>query len=237
MDMAGHSQKFLMLVLLAGVCWSVSLHADPKPAGIFAYDIEHDRYGDIGTHTVTVKPNADDLIVEVKSRIKVKRLLWTYRFEADQKEVWREGRLVTFDRSTRDDFHDDGKEVLVKAHAQGDKLIIDGPSGRTEAPGTILSSHPWNPKIVQQTVLMDAKTGELKQVGIESLNEEWVKTGEKPVRARKYVVSGELQQELWYDETGKCVRARFKQKDGFITVKLANIQTAAEPIRISQVDF
>jgi hypothetical protein len=237
MDMARHSQKNLWLVLLVAVCCSVSLHAAPKPAGTFAYDVEHERYGNIGTHIVTVKPNADDLIVEVKSRIKVKRLFWTYRFEADQKEVWREGRLVAFDRSTRDDFHDDGKEVVVRAHAQGDKLIIDGPSGRTEAPGTILSSHPWNPKIVQQTVLMDAKTGELKKVGIKPLNKEWVTIGEKPVRARKYVVSGELQQELWYDERGKCVRARFKGKDGFITVKLANMQTMTEPIRISQVDF
>jgi hypothetical protein len=237
MDMAGHSQKKLLLVLLVTVCWNISLHAAPKAVGTFTYDIEHEQYGEIGTHTVTVKPDADDLIVEVKSRIEVKRLLWTYRFEADQKEVWRKGRLVTFDRSTRDDFHDDGKEVVVTAHAQGDKLIIDGPSGRTEAPGTILSSHPWNPKIVKQTVLMDAQTGELKKVGIKPLNKEWVTIGGKPVRARKYVVSGELHQELWYDEKGKCVRARFKEKDGFITVKLANIRPVTEPIRISKVDF
>ena len=223
------------LVILVCVGFNVSLKAEQWPSGTFEYDVDHDRYGNIGVHTVTLKQRANVLVVEAKSRVKVDVLFWSYRFEADQKEVWNNGRLIEYKSSTRDDLNKKGETLVVTARAAGDKLIIKGPNGRVEAPGNIYSSHPWNPDIVQQSVLMEAKTGELKSVGIESSAVEELYVADKHVKARKYIMTGELQRELWYDQSGKCIQTRFKDKDGYITIKLVKATVNHEPMMLSKL--
>jgi len=191
--------------------------ASDWPTGRFEFEIEHETYGDIGTHTVSLEQNGEELVVEVHNRVHIQVLFWTYRSEANHKEVWRDGRLIAYDSFADGDDHGDGKPITVTAHTHGDKLIVLGPSGHVEAPGSILSSHPWNPKIVEQDLLMHSKTGELKKVKVVARGEEWVNTDRRRVKARKYQMSGDIEREIWYDANGVCVRMRFMKNGKEVT--------------------
>jgi hypothetical protein len=183
----------------------------------FEYKVAHDRYGEIGKHTISFEQENDDLIVEIKSRIAIKVMFWSYRYESDQTETWRHGKLIAYDGSVRDDNYSNGNRIMVKARAKGDKLMIEGPEGLVEAPGSTFPSHPWNPKIIEQKQLMDAKTGTLKTVHIRAADQETVEVAGRPVEARKYLITGDLQRELWYTEDGRCVKMRFKKRGGDVT--------------------
>lgn len=204
---------FALAALLIAVS---SAMASVWPSGTFQHVIKHDQYGDIGTHTVSFKRNGDQLIVNTKTRIKVRVLLWGYHFEADRQEVWRDGRLIAYEGFT----NEDGETFTVRAHANGNKLIINGPGGRIEAPGSIFPTHPWNPEILKHDLLMNTKTGELKKVRITAVGEEPIKVGGRHINAHKYHMSGDLQRELWYDQNGICVQMRFSKGGDHITLTL-----------------
>lgn len=208
-------RTLLLLVLTTLVCTSTAM-ASVWPSGTFQHVIKHDQYGDIGTHTVTFEHNGNRLIVKTRTRIKVRVLLWGYYFEADRKEVWRDGRLIAYEGFT----NDDGETFAVSAYADGNKLLINGPEGRIEAPGSIFPTHPWNPEILKHDLLMNTKTGELKKVSITAVGEEPVKAGGRHVKARKFLMSGDLQRELWYDQNGICVQMRFSKGGDHITLTL-----------------
>lgn len=209
-------RRTILLLTFTTLIWGGAATASVWPNGTFQHVIKHEEYGDIGTHTVTFKNNGEDLIVETKTRIKVKVLFWGYHFEADRKEVWRDGRLIAYEGFT----NEDGETFTVVAHADGNKLMIDGPAGRVEAPGTIFPTHPWNPKIVEHDLLMSTKTGELKKVKITAVGEEPIKVGGQYIKARKYLMSGDLRRELWFDKNGICVQVRLKKKGDDVTLTL-----------------
>ena len=214
--MSGFREVVFALCLFTGLGVN-AVWASTSQIATLVYKVAHDRYGDIGKHTISFEQQNDNLIVEIKSRITVKVMFWSYRYESDQKETWRNGKLIAYDGSVRDDNYTNGNRIEVKARAKGDKLLIEGPEGLVEAPGNIVSSHPWNPKIVQQKQLMDAKTGVLKTVNVRAADNEVVEVAGTPVEARKYLITGDMQRELWYTDDGRCVKMRFKKRGGDIT--------------------
>lgn len=217
--MSGFHRIALALLVFAGFSANAAWATSASQIATFEYAVAHDRYGDIGRHTVSFEWENDDLIVEIKSRIAIKVMFWSYRYESDQTEVWRNGKLVAFDGSIRDDNYNDGKRITVKARSKGDKLEIEGPQGLIEAPGGTFASHPWNPKIIEQTQLLDPKTGTLKEVEIRgAADQEFVEVAGQLVRARKYTITGGLQRELWYTDDGRCVKMRFNKSGGDVTI-------------------
>jgi hypothetical protein len=203
----------ILTVLLAGpAAWSQEV-----PVGTRLYGIHHEKHGDVGSHKVTFSRSGEDLMVQVENRIKVKVLFITaYRFEADRTELWRDGRLVSY----RSETHDDGTDIEVSAEAQDGKLLIDGINGRVEAPGETFPSHPWNQDVLDRALIMDTKTGELKTVQVEAAGEDVIEAGGQSIAARKYVISGDMERELWYGPDGTWLQMRFEKDGSKITFTL-----------------
>ena len=204
------SARLALTVMTVVLLATASVRAQQAPSGTMLYGIHHETYDDIGTHQVTFSQSGGDLLVEVKNRLKVKVLFITaYRFEANRREVWRGGKLVSY-RSKTDD---DGTEITVRAEAEGDKLVIEGQNGREEAPLGTFPTHPWNAKIVEQSRIMDTKTGELRTVSVTAAGEETIEAGGREVKARKYLMTGDMERELWFGPDGTWLQMRF-DKDG-----------------------
>ncbi len=200
-----------VLVLAAGA-WAAE-----APRGTVVYKIHHENYGDIGTHTLTFTESGGDLTVDVENRMKVKVLFVTvFRHEAERRELWRDGRMVGYRSQT----HDDGTDITAVAELKGDRLEIEGPDGRATAPLGVFPTNPWNREIVKQSLLMDTKTGELLKVGIAGAGENTLEIRGKPVKAEKYVISGELERELWYGEDGTWLQMRFDSDGSAVTFTL-----------------
>jgi len=187
------------------------------PSGTLLYGIHHEKHGDIGSHKVSFSRSGEDLMVDVEARIKVKILFITaYRLEADRMEIWRDGRLVAYKSQT----HDDGTDFAVSAEAKAGKLIIEGSDGTVEAPGDVYPIHPWNVALTERSLLMDTKTGELLEVSVAEMGVENIEAGGQQVRARKFVVSGDLERELWYGPDDTWLQLRFDEDGAKITFTL-----------------
>jgi len=205
--------KLWWFVLVIGV-WRFSF-ADGGVTGTLTYSIHHERFGHIGTHVVTIRGDKDAQVVEVATHVSVPVLFFTYSEAVRQTEIWHRGRLVSFRRTSTK-----GDALEVAAWASGKRLVVEGPSGRTELPGDVLSSHPWNPRLLDQSRLMLAETGELAPVDITVQGEDTVLAGGELIPVRKYALTGGLSRELWYDAHGLCVQVRLRKHGGVVTITL-----------------
>lgn len=189
--------------------------ADAPPNGTYEYIVDHDVLGEVGLHKYTFTKLGDELIVNTKIRLVAKVLFVVVRrYTADRREVWRKGKLVSYDSVT----DDDGKVMKVKARAEGGKLVIEGPGGRVEQPGQALPAFVWSQDYVRQALAMHAETGALKKVSVRDAGEETITVGGRKIKAHKFVVGGGLEREVWYDQKGLWVRLRFVRDGDEINV-------------------
>jgi hypothetical protein len=202
----------LSLGLLA---WSVPALACVPPVERAVYRIEHETFGDIGRQVLTFWCDGDRLVVDTTVDVAVRMLFLTiYRHEARYRGVWQGDRLIRFESHT----DDDGKILEVFARAAGGRVIIDGPNGQSEAPLTVVPNHPWNHDVIARTLLFDPVDGKVLQVDVTDAGEEAIELAGRRVMARKYLVSGDLKLELWYDLGGAWVRWRMQDERGTVTM-------------------
>lgn len=208
---------FALAGVLVPVLVAFGAFAQEAPSGTQLYSIHHSKYDDIGSHKVTFSRSGDDLMVQVENRIKVKVLFVTaYRFEAEREEIWREGRVVSYKSQS----NDDGTDYTVSARAEGDKLMIEANGESMEAPGDVILTHPWNIAILEQTTVLDTKTGELHEVAVTEAGEETIEAGGQSVRARKFLMSGGVERELWFGPDDIWLQMRFDKDGAKITFTL-----------------
>lgn len=191
-----------------------SAAAYEPPAGTVEYAIHHSKYKRIGTHSVSFSRSGSDLIVDVVIQIKVKLLFFTaHSLEAARREVWRGGKFVGYQGRT----DENGKLVKVNARTDGDGLAINGGNGTVRADPSVFPTHPWNPDIVNRSLLMETKTGELLDVTTRPDGEETIEVAGKPVKTTRYVMAGDLERELWFDGGGNWIQLRFKRDGATLT--------------------
>jgi hypothetical protein len=198
------------LILAAGAAAGVEV-----TPGTYHYRVVHQLYGDIGEHHLRVQQEGDELIVEQWATIVVK--LWfitAHRRESRYREVWRDGRLIEFDGLTVD--NDEAAEVI--ARAAGDRLLIEGAAGRIEAPPETVPSQPSFEGAAARGLFMDFKTGTLLEAKVTAAGSERIAIAGEPVKARRYVVSGALEQTVWYDATGIWAKWQFARGGGTVTL-------------------
>lgn len=171
-----------------------------------AYSFMVFRDGDqIGTHTLTARHEGGDLVLDIAVDIKVKvAFITAYRYEQTRREVWRDGRLIAFESKT----NDDGKKAKTSGKLEGDMLVVTGPDGTQKVRPDMIPNSWWNPDLVKQTELLSTFDGKVLKVKIEDAGEETVETATGPVKAHRYVLTGEAEREVWYDAEGRWVHMR-----------------------------
>jgi hypothetical protein len=164
------------------------------------------REGDqIGTHTVTARHEGGDLVLDIAVDIKVKvAFITAYRYEQTRREVWRDGKLIAFESDT----NDDGKKAKTSGKLEGDMLVVTGPDGTQKVRPDIIPNSWWNPDLAKQSELLSSFDSKVLNVKVEDAGEETVDTAGGPVKAHRYVLSGEVEREVWYDADGRWVHMR-----------------------------
>jgi hypothetical protein len=207
---------FLFSLLAASV---PSLACAP-PTERAVYRVEHETFGDIGRQVLTFSCSGDQLVVETTVEVAVQMPPFTlYRQEAHYREVWEGDRLVS--RLVRFESHTDanGEILEVFARAEGEHLVIDGPNGHSEAPSMAVPDHLWNPEVVGRTLLFDPVDGTFRRVQVADAGKAPLQIHGRQIMARKYVVSGDVDLELWYDDkSGAWVQWRMHHLEGAVTM-------------------
>ncbi len=181
------------------------------------YRIHHETYGDIGSHALNFHCDGDDLVVETLVEVNVKVLFVSvYQRRAQYREVWRQGQLIAYDAWT----DEAGEEFVTKARAEDEHMIIDGSASEALVPLDTVSSHPWNADVVDRDLLFGMKDGRLLEVDVRQAGEEIIQIGGKEIKAKKYVVKGDIERELWYDQYGRWLRWRLESRGNRIDISL-----------------
>jgi Family of unknown function (DUF6134) len=203
----------VFLLSLLGSC--VPSLACAPPAERAVYRIDHENFGNIGRQVLTFSCRGDRLVVDTTVNVAVRMLFLTlYHHEAHYREVWQGDRLVSFEGHT----DDNGRILDVLARAAGEHVIIDGPKGHSEAPATVVPDHPWNHDAIGRTLLFDPIDGTFRHVEVADAGEAPIQVDGRKIMARKYVVSGDHEVELWYDESDAWVQWRMQHERGAVTM-------------------
>jgi Family of unknown function (DUF6134) len=110
-----------------------------------------------------------------------------------------------------------GPVYEVSVRAAGKRSVIDGRRGRIAAPATIVSNHAWNRAVVDRRLLLDARRGGLQPVPASAAGATTSPVAGGAVRARKYVVTGDLERALWYGADGAWRQSRLDYQGDVIT--------------------
>jgi hypothetical protein len=205
--------QFLVLALALLVAGEAA--ACPDAPDDAEYAVYHETHGEVGRHSISFACAGEELVVETRVTGEVKVLFVPiFQREARYREVWRGDRLIAFDSW----FEDNGEVYEVKARADGEQTIIEGRRGRLEAPSTVVSNHPWNYAVLDRPLLFDTQRGKLQRVQVTPAGEDRISVGGAEVSALKYLVTGDLERELWYGRDGDWLQSRLEYQGAKITL-------------------
>lgn len=184
--------------------------AATAPTGDLSFTVL--RNGDrIGTDVLSFEKRSNQMIVHVKTDIAVKiAFITVYRFTHRSREVWTNGRMTFIESRT----NDDGTHHTLHAEARNGELVVDGDNKQSIAPAQIVPASLWDHDIVKSRTLLDTLNGTQMTINVRDLGPEQVMVRGQPTTARHYVLTGQLNRELWYDNRGVLVQAKFKGSDG-----------------------
>ncbi|MEO1613782.1 MAG: DUF6134 family protein, partial [Pseudomonadota bacterium] len=78
---------------------------------------------DIGFHRISVTRSGADVQVAIDIELKVKFLgITAYRYEMENREVWRDGMMISMNSKS----NDDGDAAFCRVNAAGGKLEVEG---------------------------------------------------------------------------------------------------------------
>ncbi|MDP7099323.1 MAG: DUF6134 family protein [Rhodospirillales bacterium] len=189
-----------------------SMAATVPDGGVLDYAVL--REGDeIGSHIMKFSNSGDVLEVDILTDVRVKLAFITlYRFWHKGWEQWRNGRLVKLISTT----DDDGTDHKLQVFAEKKELAVFGDGAKTMARGEIIPASLWHMGMVRspEDVVLNTLDGTKMAIKVDYMGEERVKGLDGPVLAKHFVITGELERELWYDKNQVLVKVRFKGSDG-----------------------
>nr|WP_274600014.1 DUF6134 family protein [Rhodothalassium salexigens] len=215
----------------AGAAWA---NLGPQPG--FGFDVL--RKGEtIGRHEIAFKALPDGgLAVDVSIRLKVKfAFITVYRYEHDNREVWRNGRLVALNSAT----NNNGTDLSVEAQwVDGGYRIVTG-AGETvdvSAPDGLLATSYWHPATPDQDRLINTQTGAVMDVTITGRGPDAVAApadqAKQRIEATRYHLSGpDLAFDLWYDADRCLAKIAFQVKRDGSTIVYRPTRRPVAPVQ------
>ncbi|MBX3495269.1 MAG: hypothetical protein KF769_03410 [Parvibaculum sp.] len=215
-----------LLLLAPGLGAGAALPAsspDPAQAPALAFRVE--RGGSpIGTHSLSFTQADDALIVDIEIKLAVTfGPLTLFRYEHRNREVWRDGKLVSLDTET----NDDGRKYTVSARASEDGLAVTSSAhGSFTAPAGIIPTSYWNPETLTQTQLLDTQRGRIVDVTVTPVATREVALGGTAVTAREYEMTGDLKLRLLYSLENEWLNVAFMARGAEVDYTVERLDRA-----------
>jgi hypothetical protein len=208
---------FAKRISLCVVCMTIAAlpaRADLRPIALYGENVTFDVLRDgipVGSHTVSFSRDEASLLVETQFEIAIKFLIFTaYTLDYSSKARWREGKLIVLEART----DDDGEIGLVKARRSNGLIRITGPDGSKAVTRDLFPTNHWNVAVTESAEVLNTITGQVNKVRMRNLGLETITAEGIEIEARRWAYTGDLQNEVWYDDKGRWVKMRFAGKDG-----------------------
>jgi hypothetical protein len=191
------------------------------------YQVQHSKYGDVGSYTNTVEKNGDGTTVNTQGHIKVSVLgIPAYRQDFDRTEHWKGSRLVNFHGQTTEN----GKKSEVNGIAEGDHFTVVAPAGTATAPMDVRPANPWSDKVLMGDTILTTEQGHVEKVGVSGGETVPLTVNGHSVDTRHYRIQrpdAQKRYELWFDEDGVPIRFADISPKETITFNLSQCEGAA----------
>ena len=169
----------------------------------------------IGTHTYVVRDENGERTVQSDMRFRVRLFVVdAYRFEHHAIETWRSDCLTSLETRTEER----AATTVVSGRRVDGRFEIDGADGPAELPACVMTFAYWNPKVLDQTHLVNAQTGVWTPISVQSLGDDAITVQDQPRDARRYRITTEKNRiELWYaKDTGDWLAMRATTQNGHV---------------------
>jgi len=192
-------------------------HAHSNPLITYGNKIEFDVFRDgekVGKHIVRFKELSLDKF-EVTSRLDLQITFLkipVYDYAYFSNALWKKGRLIGLTVS----IDDDGEKSSIHASTQRRTLVVVGPKGKSIVPHAIFPTNHWNAAVLRENQVLNTLSGEISQVKITKRPIEKIRAEGRLVTATKYQYTGDIETNVWYDDKGRWVKMRFRDKGGSI---------------------
>jgi hypothetical protein len=224
-----HVPGKVILVILVGLLVGWLASAQPAAAGElekrdFAIIVDGKPVGEY--HTVIQVADDGTITLQAQSDARVTVLavpVYTYSYKAQ--EVWKNGRLLHFESSGKED----SRTFAVTADVDGDMLRVTANGKSSQVPGDVLLTSCWQlpvPALRNGQVPMlgcdngFVSTGEVQFIA----NEKITVAGQEQVCAHYRIVKNKIAHEYWYDGQERVVRDEWLPQGSHRTVlELTNI--------------
>lgn len=151
---------------------------------------------DIGTHTLDARLIDGAFEIDILIDIKVRVLGFTaYRYELQNREVWRGGELQSLDSTT----NDDGSEDRARIRREDGGLVISGSGFDGRLDGSVATTSYYTTAFHDRRPWVSSQSGKPLDVTVS-------RVAQSPL---KVDVSGELETHLIYDERGEWIGCEF----------------------------
>ncbi|OSQ50029.1 DUF6134 family protein [Thalassospira alkalitolerans] len=178
----------------------------------------------IGFETVEITDTPDGYTAKIKTRTDVKVLFLQFQYGHERTEIWRDNQLVSVDTDT----NDDGSPYLYKAEYDGDCYEVAGKRvAKRDACDGAWPLTLWREDITAKTSLYSVINAEPYAVTTRKTGTETLAIENRETPATHYVMSGDVDRDLWYGIDGKLLKTSFKRKGydiDFVRVDAKNLQ-------------
>ncbi len=207
----------MLPALLAGVTFwglAVDARAMPDPFKLYGGNISFnvERNGKkIGTHVTRFSRRGSETVVRSTMNLDVKVLGFTaYSMRYNSTERWQDKVLKMLSVG----IDDDGAKTKISGRLKGGKFSWSTNGKWRSSKAQVFPTNHWNKDVLSTRRVLNTLTGFHNRVRIKKVGSETLTCGKRRIRANRYVYSGQLQTESWYDRNGRWVGLRFKAKDG-----------------------
>ena len=205
------AQSTAAALIFVGTLGIVTAVRAETPTGVFTYKIYTDQFGKVGNFTNVVRSEGASIIVESRTEIAVKMVFVTvFHFFATSTAVWEQGRIIRYEGF----IDDNGRTSKVSAHADGDKLVIDGAAGRVIVPAGVYPHNPWNIGILGARAIMSPKSGKLFPAKISGGHTEDVERAGKSLKTVIYRIDTDRSTWVWYGRDDIPIKFVMERKRG-----------------------
>ena len=156
---------------------------------------------DIGVHTISVSRDGADVQVAIDIELKVKILgITAYRYEMSNREVWRDGMLMSMESQS----NDDGDEAFCRCRASAGRIEVEGSVWSGVVAGDSASTTYWNKAFLERKLWISTADGDPLKVKIAKAG-----AGEiNGIATEKWTVGGDMDIDLHYNND-EWVSVRF----------------------------
>ncbi len=183
----------------------------------------------IGTHAITLRASGARVEVDIAIDLEVTlAIVPVYTYRHRNHEVYEGAELVSMSSRT----NDNGEELRVDIHRDGDELVIDGSAGTRRVAGELIPTTYWQPRTVERERWIDSQNGRVLSIEVRDEGTERIRYEGRMLECRRYAFSGEAEGVLWYGPEG-WAKFAFEVRDSRIEYRrLPESDVASLPLAV-----